>query len=103
QLKECDYLYLEANHHPAMVHSSARPSIYKRRVLGRQGHLSNQECANLLLKILHDKLKHVHLAHLSSECNSEEIVLKTMKDALGDRPLGMSIAKQTEPSKKIYF
>lgn len=103
QLKECDYLYLEANHHPTMVHSSARPSVYKRRVLGRQGHLSNQECADLLLKILHSKLKHVHLAHLSSECNSEEIALKTIKDALGSHQIDVSIAKQTEPSKKIYF
>src|SRR3989338_8971347 len=35
-LEKCDYLVLEANHQPSLVHSSNRPEIYKQRVLGRQ-------------------------------------------------------------------
>jgi len=85
-LKKCDYLYLEANHQVSMVHSSNRPFLYKQRVLSRQGHLSNEACAELLSEIYHKGLKKVHLAHLSSECNSEELALKIVKerlDALG--------------------
>src|SRR6202012_3784723 len=42
KLQQCDYLYLEANHEPSMVHASTRPQVYKQRVLGRTGHLSNE-------------------------------------------------------------
>ena len=76
QLQGCDYLYVEANHEPSMVHASARPKIYKQRVLSRQGHLSNEECAKLIELIYHKDLKHVHLAHLSNECNAPEAALK---------------------------
>ncbi len=104
-LEGCDYLYLEANHHPPMVHACSRPQIYKKRVLGKQGHLSNEQCAELLVSILHPQLKHVHLAHLSSECNSEESALKIVGDALVSqgRLIPLSIAYQDRISKSISF
>src|ERR1700724_473242 len=61
------YVYVEANHQPSMVHASPRPMIYKQRVLSRSGHLSNEACGHLLTHVHSSKLKHVHLAHLSSE------------------------------------
>lgn len=104
-LEKCDYLYLEANHEPSMVHACARPQIYKQRVLSRQGHLSNQDCAALLVSIFHSKLKHVHLAHLSSECNAEEVALKIVGEALQAQnySLEISIAYQERVSKPISF
>ncbi len=104
-LRACDYLYVEANHQPSMVHASARPPVYKQRVLSRQGHLSNEECAQLLQEIYHPALKHVHLAHLSSECNSPQLALDIVRRALA--PLGahvdISIAFQDQNSKAILF
>lgn len=100
-LERCDYLYLEANHEPSMVHASARPQIYKQRVLGKQGHLSNQDCADLLASLLHAKLKHVHLAHLSSECNAEEAALRAISAVVSG--VEISIAYQDKISKKILF
>lgn len=104
-LRECDYLYLEANHEPSMVYASPRPQIYKQRVLGRQGHLSNQESADLLIEVYHPKLKHVHLAHLSSECNSQELALQIMRSKLKEHNLEVevSIAFQEKNSKPIFF
>jgi phosphoribosyl 1,2-cyclic phosphodiesterase len=101
ELEFCDYLYLEANHEPSMVHACARPQVYKQRVLGKQGHLSNQDCAALLKTLMHTKLKHVHLAHLSSECNSPELALKTIQEVL--EGVEVSIAFQDQVSKPIYF
>jgi phosphoribosyl 1,2-cyclic phosphodiesterase len=79
--------------------------IYKQRVLGRQGHLSNEECAQLLLDIFHPGLKHVHLAHLSSECNVPELALKVVGEKL--QQIGaqtqLSIAYQDKVSKPILF
>lgn len=104
-LEGCDYLYLEANHQPSMVHACNRSPIYKQRVLSRQGHLSNEECADLLASIAHDGLKHVHLAHLSSECNAPELALQIVKqriEGLG-RQIGLSIAWQDAVSHPIRF
>ena len=102
-LEKCDYLYIEANHQPSMVHASHRPAIYKQRVLGKQGHLSNEECAKLLMALCHSKLKHVHLAHLSSECNSQELALKIIKEALAplNREVVISIAYQDRVSDPV--
>lgn len=104
-LLSCDYLYLEANHQPSMVHASSRPAVYKDRVLSRQGHLSNEECAELLIDIFHPQLKHVHLAHLSSECNSEEMALHVIRSKLQEKNLSvdLSIAYQDRVSRPIFF
>lgn len=104
-LSLCDYLYIEANHQISMVHACHRPPVYKKRVLSKQGHLSNEDCAALLEAIAHPSLKHIHLAHLSSECNSEELALKIIQESL-DRvgsTSKLSIAYQDRISRCIYF
>lgn len=105
QLRDCDYLYIEANHEPSMVHASSRPMVYKQRVLSRTGHLSNEACGQLLQHIAHPKLKHVHLAHLSSECNSPEKALSVIKGILEEKgiQLDMCVAPQHMISKAIHF
>jgi len=105
RLLQCDYVYLEANHEPSMVHSSARPQVYKQRVLGRSGHLSNQACGELLTQIAHPNLKHVHLAHLSEECNSEEKAISTIKEILSNAgmELALDIAPQHSIGKTVAF
>jgi len=101
-LRDCDYLYLEANHEPAMVHACSRPMVYKQRVLSRQGHLSNESCALLLKELLHSNLKHVHLAHLSEECNLPQRALERVREQVGDA-LPISIAWQDRLGEAIAF
>lgn len=105
KLKECDYLYIEANHQPSMVHASARPMVYKQRVLGRNGHLSNEACGNLLTQVYHPNLKHAHLAHLSSECNSPEVALQVIGEILKSNgiDLELTVAPQERISRAIHF
>lgn len=105
QLRNCDYLYLEANHQPSMVHACARPMVYKQRVLSRTGHLSNEACGKLLSQIAHPNLKHVHLAHLSSECNTPETAIQVIQGVLKDHgiDLEMCVAPQHMISKAIHF
>lgn len=104
-LKDCDYLYLEANHDEEMVHSSPRPLLYKQRVLSRQGHLSNTSAGELLLEIYSERLKHVYLAHLSSECNTKETALETVKNILqrNNIEVPLTIAMAHEVSDAILF
>ncbi len=105
QLQGCDYLYIEANHEPHMVHACSRPMVYKQRVLSRNGHLSNEACAQLLEEIVHDELKHIHLAHLSQECNSPKTALDTINQKLQTlgRTIRVSIAPQEKVGDAIHF
>ncbi len=104
-LKECDYIYLEANHEEDMVHSSSRPMVYKQRVLSRQGHLSNKAAGELLANVHHEGLKHVYLAHLSMECNNPTMALKTVTEILAkqNKLVEISIASPDVVSKPILF
>lgn len=105
RLMECDYLYLEANHEPSMVHACARPMVYKQRVLSRSGHLSNAACGQLLNAVFNPKLKHVHLAHLSSECNSPEMAEKVVREQLDEahRHIPITVAHPREVGNFISF
>ncbi len=104
-LRACDYLYVEANHQPSMVYACNRPLTYKERVLSRQGHLSNEECADLLAEVAHSGLKHIHLAHLSQECNCPELALKIVGERLASLGLKIptSIALQENVSRPVLF
>jgi phosphoribosyl 1,2-cyclic phosphodiesterase len=105
KLKGCDILYIEANHQPEMVHASSRPAVYKQRVLSRQGHLSNAECAELIKEIVHKDLRHIYLAHLSSECNAEDLAVAMIKKMLKESELDIpvSIAWQDRVSQQLLF
>lgn len=105
RLQECDYLYLEANHQVDMVHACSRPAVYKQRVLGRLGHLSNVQCAELLSSLIHSKLKHVYLAHLSSECNHPLLAEKIIREMLEEKQVAIevSIAHQETVSRSMLF
>ncbi|MBS0648218.1 MAG: MBL fold metallo-hydrolase [Verrucomicrobia bacterium] len=104
-LQNCDYLYIEANHQPSMVHACSRPPIYKQRVLSRQGHLSNEQCAELLEAVVHPDLKHIHLAHLSQECNCPELALDIIYQKLLQLgyQIETSIAFQESISRAVIF
>jgi phosphoribosyl 1,2-cyclic phosphodiesterase len=104
-LKKCDYLYVEANHQPSMVYASTRPAIYKQRVLGRQGHLSNEECSSLIEQIFHPDLKQIYLAHLSSECNHPDLALDIMQKKLTNlrADTKICIAYQQQLSQPVLF
>lgn len=105
QLKGADYLYVEANHDPELVHASARPVVYKQRVLGKTGHLSNASCAELLQQIAHPGLKKVVLGHLSSECNTKERALDTIRTILKKSgiELDLAVALQDVVSEPVLF
>lgn len=105
QLERCNLLYVEANHKPEMVHASNRPMIYKQRVLGRTGHLSNEACGELVSQIAHQDLKQVYLAHLSGECNNPDVAHQTVDSILraSGFEIPISIAHQEKRSKATLF
>ncbi|MDZ4200402.1 MAG: MBL fold metallo-hydrolase [Kiritimatiellia bacterium] len=82
RLRSCRALVLEANHDPDLLRASGRPWSLKQRILGRQGHLSNQHAAELLAEIASSDLEQVFLAHLSGECNTWDLARREALAAL---------------------
>ncbi|MFC2140334.1 MBL fold metallo-hydrolase [Candidatus Auribacterota bacterium] len=80
RLKGVDAIILESNYDIEMLKNSKRPWSLKQRIMGRQGHLSNIVAANLLADVMHDDLQEIFLVHLSQDCNSPDLALKTTRE-----------------------
>lgn len=101
RLAGCHCILLEANHDVEMVWGSARPRRYKERVLGRTGHLSNEDAATLLTEIAHPELQKVYLGHLSEECNAPAKALQVVEEKMGAKAehLSLQVAHQHTASE----
>lgn len=87
RLRPCNVLVIESNHDERMLKDADRPWHLKQRIIGRQGHLSNDHAAELVAEIGGPHLRMVFLAHLSSDCNRPEVALKAAVDALAKKGL----------------
>ena len=98
----CHLLVLEANHDEEMVRQAQRPWPLKQRILGNQGHLSNRTAAALLEEVAGTTLQGVVLAHLSRDCNSEELAVETVRarlEACGLRRIAVRAARADRPTE----
>ena len=91
-----DGVFLESNYDPAMLDSGIYPDELKRRIRGEQGHLSNVDAAELLLKS-NKRLRWACLAHLSAKNNCPTVALETHRKILGET-LPLHIAPRYEVS-----
>ncbi len=74
---------LESNYDQRMLESGPYPYYLKRRIMGENGHLSNESCANMLKKLLQTGTKQVVLAHLSRENNLPSLAIENARTTLG--------------------
>lgn len=93
-ISKANYLVLESNYDEEMLKDGPYPQILKDRITSGTGHLSNSQCANLLLENLHPELTHVWLCHLSEENNHPELAKKTVEYHL--RTFGIIAGKDFE-------
>lgn len=78
-MKNADYYIIESNHNVKMLRKSKRPELLKLRILSDKGHLSNEDSAIYMSKLVGEKTKEINLAHLSEECNTPELALEAYK------------------------
>lgn len=102
-LKECALLILEANHDPDMLINGPYPWPLKQRIKSRTGHLSNNDSATLLKELLHDRLYHVILAHMSETNNTPEKALSTVGNALNNCKARLDVATQDRCTDLLYL
>ncbi|CAI6024367.1 Putative metallo-hydrolase YycJ [Paenibacillus sp. JJ-100] len=81
-LMEAQVYIIEANHDPDMVEASNYPISVQSRILSDLGHLSNQQTAEALQKLIRGKGERIYLTHLSSNNNSPILAEMTVKAAL---------------------
>ena len=84
RLEDCDALVLESNYDFQMLRDSDRQLYLKRRILGRHGHLDNVAAGEALGTLLTARTRLLLLAHLSSECNSVELVRRLFEARLAE-------------------
>ncbi|MBQ7885053.1 MAG: MBL fold metallo-hydrolase [Clostridia bacterium] len=72
-------VYLEANHDVAMLKQNPLyPPVLKQRILGRRGHLSNEQSAEVALFLANTGTKQIMLSHLSTENNTPDLAYGTI-------------------------
>lgn len=94
-LSGVDALVLECNHDPGMLANGPYPPPLKRRVGGRFGHLANEQAAELLGRLRHDRLQCVMAAHVSRRNNTDTLARQALSGALGCADGDIRVACQT--------
>lgn len=98
-----DALVLEMNHDVEMLETGPYPEHLKRRIRSARGHLSNEQGAALLAKVMHPGLQHVTLAHLSETNNLPKFAQAVAEDVLARRSGAprLTVAEQRRPTEPV--
>jgi phosphoribosyl 1,2-cyclic phosphodiesterase len=80
-----DIYIIEANHDPDLVAVSDYPESVKSRILSDRGHLSNQQAAEVLAKLIRGRGERIYLTHLSEQNNMPALALATVEAELRRR------------------
>ena len=73
---------IEANYEENLLRLSRYPSYLKKRIMGKYGHLSNEEAGFLAKELVKNGTKKILLGHLSKENNTDIIAYQTIQNAL---------------------
>ncbi len=100
RLSGCDAVILEFNHDPLMLKQGPYPLSLQQRVRSSQGHLANEDAASFLQTLLHDRIQHIILAHLSETNNTRNLALKSAESVIHpEHRRGLHVAGQSNPTE----
>ena len=101
-LEGIDALAFESNYDRSMQMQSERPEFLKRRIMGGQGHLSNEQSLHAVLRIDRtSNLQHVVLLHLSRQCNEPSRITELYAACAPHLLERLVITGQNAPSRKV--
>lgn len=81
-IRAADLVILEANHDHGQLLAGPYPSSLKARIVGDEGHLSNQQAADCIVASASGRPQWLWLAHLSAVNNSPRRAVRTVSQAL---------------------
>ncbi len=100
RLYDCDILVLESNYDQEMLRNSQRQLHLKRRIMGRNGHLNNMDTLNALPELITERTSALFLVHVSSECNTYELVRELARQKLHEmrrQDIFLQVVEQSVP------
>ncbi len=100
-----DFVLIESNYEPDMLKCSRYPYLLKRRILGPDGHLSNEDASNFICTLSKNGVHNFMLGHLSKENNVPELAYQTVATGLMDsidiNKISLSVADREIPNPVI--
>ncbi len=90
-ISNADIYVMETNHDPELLMAcEKRPYFLKQRIIGDEGHMSNEDAIYNLCHIISQKTKIIFYAHISEDCNLNEIISSTAKKIYNE--MGMDVS-----------
>jgi phosphoribosyl 1,2-cyclic phosphodiesterase len=104
-LRGSDILLLESNHDLEMLKVGPYPWPIKQRIMGRNGHLSNEVACGFIRDDLDASTSTLILGHLSAHNNHPEIVRMMAAEALDGRALftKLVIAEPNQATESFVY
>jgi len=107
RIRDVNVLVLEANYDVKLLQEDTkRPWPTKQRIMSRHGHLSNDAATEVATQVVTKELRHLYLAHLSSDCNRPDLAVHTLSHGLnqsGAHHVAVMAAAQTEPCPTLQL
>ena len=100
-LKNADAYLIESNHDLELLRMGRYPWSLKQRILGDEGHLSNDDGALAVAEMLGDRTKRIYLGHLSRDNNIKQLARETAEGIFRVKDLGINkdfFIYDTDPS-----
>lgn len=82
ELYGSDVVIIESNHDYEMLKHGPYPKFLQDRILSEYGHLSNDECADVIVDLYEKGTRNFILDHLSLKNNTPELAYKTCSEKL---------------------
>lgn len=102
-----DLVLLESNYDPTMLRNGIYPPELKRRIASDHGHLSNNDCASTLVKLVENGTDKFILGHLSQHNNTpntaENTVVSTMSGMHRNRDYLLHVARPDGCGMAVAF
>lgn len=85
KIKNSNAILLESNYNEEMLKSCEKyQDSLKKRIMSRKGHLSNEDCADVIMKINNPQLKIVALGHISDNSNTYELAYNSVVNRINE-------------------
>ena len=76
-IRHSNILFIETNHDEDMLQRGPYPQFLKRRILSKEGHLSNTQAGLLVRDHASPNLEYIFLSHISETNNTPQLALDT--------------------------
>ncbi|MBC2205677.1 MBL fold metallo-hydrolase [Listeria booriae] len=93
-IANADAYLFESNHDVGMLRMGRYPWNVKRRILGDEGHVSNEDAGIAMSEVIGDATKRIYLGHLSKDNNMKDLARMSVSQTLAGE--GIVVGEQIE-------